>query len=95
MAYEEAIQLLRESKKYWARIHPIYKAHDVAIEVLRKQIPNKPIERSSGFASEYVCPCCTMRLISKMNGSWIAGQKYRYCHACGQALDWSEENDRA
>ena len=83
MTYEEALQLLRESKKYWARIHPIYKAHDVAIEALEKQIPKKPLLVPDGKSKihTFKCPTCDQAM-------------YRvrmFCDDCGQALDWSDE----
>ena len=62
-----------------------------AIKTLEKQIPEKPIEIESYiiFSFDYVCSCCKARLITKLDGEWVAGNKSRYCHACGQALDWS------
>lgn len=94
MTNEEATQLLRESKKYWARIHPIYKAHDVAIEVLEKQIPKKPLKQVktiySSKATEVLCPAC-----NKSVCTWITldshSKKVPYCRYCGQAIDWSDE----
>ena len=81
MTYEEALQLLGESKKYWARIHPIYKAHDIAIEALEKQIPKKPLLVPEGESKihTFKCPTCGSYRVRK------------FCDDCGQAIDWSEE----
>lgn len=62
------------------------------IGALRKQTAMKPKIRKFGFKSVYyACPCCEQRLISKIDGEFIAGQKYNHCYKCGQKLDWSEE----
>ena len=62
------------------------------IDALRKQTAMKPKIRKFGFKSVYyACPCCEQRLISKIDGEFIAGQKYYHCYRCGQKLDWSEE----
>ena len=45
-------------------------ALEMAIQALEKQVPKKPIVKTS-----YIC-----------------GKKY-YCSECGQALDWSDENE--
>lgn len=34
----------------------------------------------------YRCPCCNALVNSKK-------EKFNYCHNCGQAIDWSNEND--
>lgn len=72
----------------------LHKMIDLAIE---KQIPKKPtvhkvegnkIKIGNGWwckgTTVYKCPCCN---------SWIT-QTYKYCIDCGQALDWSDTNDR-
>ena len=59
-------------------------------EIEKKQ-PQKPKEREAGFKSfDYVCPQCGRRLISKVDGEWVAGSKSKFCEICGQELDWSE-----
>ena len=54
-------------------------AMQVAIEVLEKQIPKKPIDRCM-FKE---CPDCHEIEIQYCN----------YCPICGQKLDWSDEDD--
>ena len=54
-----------------------------AIVALEKQIPKKVIFQS-GFKGLRYCPCCNVRFID-----W--GMKY--CGECGQALDWSDNDD--
>ena len=57
----------------------------MAEEALEKQIPKKPIKHMAnpfGFPY-YECPVCGYFDVS--------GQKY--CHECGQKLDWGEQNE--
>ena len=63
------------------------KAYSVAIEALEKQIPKKPIfesEQTSLFGVDDVphCPNCRCDI-----------PEVSYCEKCGQALDWSDNND--
>ena len=56
---------------------------ETAISALEKQIPKKPL-LDCIFPSGvkwYLCPACNHNGIEKVGG---------YCHACGQALDWSD-----
>ena len=57
-----------------------YKANEMAIQALEKQIPKKPdFTEDKEFA---LCPCC--------NGKGLLN-KQKYCDNCGQKLDWSDE----
>lgn len=57
-----------------------YKANEMAIQALEKQIPMKPdFTEDKEFA---LCPCC--------NGKSLL-DKQKYCDNCGQKLDWSDE----
>ncbi len=49
---------------------------------LEKQILTKPIAQGVQSGIPYICPSC---------GKGVAVTDC--CHHCGQALDWSEEND--
>ena len=62
-------------------------------EALEKQIPKKLIV-NSGIChyvdyQDFLCPYCRNRIISKLDGDFIAGRKQKYCDKCGKALDWS------
>lgn len=59
-----------------------YRANEMAIKALEKQIPRKPdFTEDKEFA---LCPCC--------NGKGLF-DKQKYCDNCGQKLDWSEESE--
>ena len=66
----------------------------LTIEALEKQIPKKPIQanyivRVNGVdtlldENEFTkCPSCTYKDTEVKHGQ-------KYCHICGQALDWSD-----
>lgn len=90
MTNEEAIIDIREN------IQPIIggKSLDIAISALEKQIPKKPIQANYIVKVNGVdtlldenestkCPSCTYKDIEVKHGQ-------KYCHICGQALDWSD-----
>lgn len=70
----------------------IGEALDLCIELLEKATPKKPIfEAMRGFgdeiASHLVCPVCKIPIVNV----WSRKEyRPRYCHVCGQRLDWSE-----
>ena len=60
-----------------------YKANEIAIQVLEKQIPKKPIF----YAHDYYCSVCNS-LVGNNEFEW---KRFKYCDTCGQKLDWSDE----
>lgn len=96
MTYEEAIVIIRH---LWCSEHIDYpdeevrEALDIAKKAIEKQIPKKPeIDEFEGTDYwqgryshwQYSCPYCGMRLDTHFD----------CCCNCGQAIDWSEENDK-
>ena len=86
--FEEEITRLENAPKIngcemtdeWAEQIEICKTAKSAIE---KQMPKKAnldVIYPSGI-EWYLCPTCNHNNIEKTDG---------YCHACGQALDWSD-----
>ena len=77
-------------------------ASGFAIQALEKQIPMKPnktIDSSWGVKKEaHVCPVCDYYLTEV---HFIAPQKIEsnkkitYCETCGQAIDWSDEDEQS
>lgn len=55
----------------------------IAIEALGKQMPKKRIERIDSYS---YCPKCDAALSANY-------YKARYCHNCGQRLDWEDRDD--
>ena len=78
----------------WILEHGVRKVsatgEQVIIEALGKQIPKKPkIEiHENRVKSEQEVPCCPS---CSQNLEELIGNLY--CPNCGQAIDWSEEND--
>ena len=69
-----------------------YKANEMAIQALEKQIPKKPIMKQyfEDLEDEYLCcPTCGEILTDRIP----ADNKtfYFHCMNCGQKFDWSDE----
>lgn len=65
-----------------------YKANEMAIQALKKQIAKKPVKSENQvvrYANTYYCPICNLGI----TGTNIA----KWCYHCGQKLDWSEESE--
>ena len=64
-----------------------YKANEIAINALEKQIPKKPIFANNMMTKDkfLMCPCCEFRFPDS-----LVFLKTR-CWNCGQKLDWSDE----
>ena len=63
-----------------------YRANEMAIKALEKQIPRKPIKSEKQvvrYVNTYYCPICNLGI----TGTNIA----KWCYHCGQKLDWSDE----
>ena len=62
-----------------------YKANEMAIQALEKQIPMKVLYSYDDTVDENWCSCpiCCSGL------GWYHGKHYKYCMNCGQKLDWS------
>ena len=93
MTYEEAIERIKCILKNNSFTKADKNALKLTIEALEKQIPKKPIQANyivkvNGVdtlldENEFTkCPSCTYKDIEVKHGQ-------KYCHICGQALDWS------
>ena len=94
MIYEEAIEYITERYVTMSMCLTLdecrkhNKAISMAIEALKKQIPKKPIIRKAedyfGNVKHTLCPNCR-------ETEFVFTQPC-FCHHCGQAIDW-EENE--
>lgn len=91
MTYEEAIKILQVERDYAQFPQYVKEAVKIATYVLEKQIPKKLKKKEENqYSTFYDCPCCGGYLVSKIDGELCGGHEYKYCHHCGQALDWSD-----
>ena len=81
MTAEEAIKTIQVAiaEVEWEYPLDYSVAFETAIEALEKQIPKKL--KDDGWL---YCPIC---------GRDVVMDKFDYCPDCGQALDWSDNND--
>lgn len=102
MTVQEAIELHLKPLKERAFAHTTEKALEMAIECMKeveqyralgtveelkeareKQIPKNPKSEQYFYGVLDRCPVCDVLL----------GHSKNYCHNCGQALKWGEEDD--
>lgn len=57
-------------------------------QAINKQVPQKVISYGYIYGYAHRCPVCNHLVYE---GAY--GEQAKYCHECGQALDWSEDND--
>ena len=88
MTVEEAIDELKRIRHHGTE--RLIKALEVAISALEKQIPKKPTHEATRYINN-TCPYCK-NVIDNIDrcGNRILEP---FCKFCGQAIDWSEEND--
>lgn len=66
---------------------------DIAVEVLGKQVPMKPVWKEIDITNDGVpcknafCPVCE----AEYEPDDIDRIGFDYCYSCGQAIDWGEE----
>lgn len=92
MTAKEAIdrlRIIRDDERYTI----FASALEMASDALEKQIPKKPNISKEEYTTNYKCPTCGCRLISKIDGEYVAGNHYKYCYICGQAIDWNITED--
>ena len=91
MTPKEAIELLRDTTLYIRIVGDvdISTLRGIAIEALEKQVPKKPIIHKEEYTTNYKCPTCGCRFISRIDGEYVAGHQYKHCYICGQAIDWN------
>ena len=89
MTENEAIKIISLFREEWDRNSKTNnaKALDMAIDALEKQEPKKPIGDLHSVP-HYRCSAChgAVKLYETSN-------TFPYCHWCGQALDWEDEDD--
>lgn len=70
-----------------------YKANEMAIKALEKQMPKKPIfnHNLSDTLSLFHCECGNIIKVSHDIGIMNNNNAPNYCSKCGCRLDWSDE----
>ena len=95
MTAQEALSLLNdmEFNKNYQGVQEYTEMLLVCKEALDKQIPKKCRIKSAAELQTFYCPTCEQVVVSRIENEWLAGRLQKYCDNCGQALDWSENND--
>ena len=100
MTYEEAKNHLNRIQRGFALVLEFgsveeaiehfsnFKDIEIILKVLEKQMPKKPMVWSDHFGDlTLVCPSCEKPITNVWSNQ---NYKPKYCHYCGQRLDWSE-----
>lgn len=90
MTNEEAIEHLKKNYLMMLNNKAFYKethieSIGIAINALEKQILKKPIWFEYKYCRFTKCPTCRQ--------PFGFNSRFDYCDNCGQAIDWSEENE--
>ena len=89
MTAQEAIKAIKDNKPT-SGYYILCEALDVACEALEKQIPKKMKEEKWIYTK---CSCGRILSIHHGDGYYEvphAVKMEKYCHNCGQKLDWGE-----
>lgn len=84
--YKNAVEELQASLDYGVGDYIDTQSLEIAVDVLKKQIPQK-VKGDYHSCPHYRCPNChsSVKMYEK-------DSIYPYCGFCGQALDWSDAN---
>lgn len=86
MTYQEALEIIKNEIPYESGV--INEALNMVENSVGKQIPKKPDIWGDGVDDDsWACPCCHDEFI-------LGYDDYDCCPSCGQALDWSENDER-
>lgn len=99
MTNEDAIKILKVNAVISPKATEFCEAVKIAVAAIERQMPQKPLKRPFDYSElkgksyyenydNFLCPSCKKRIISNINGGWVAGRRQKYCDKCGQALDW-------
>ena len=58
-----------------------------ALDAMRKRIPQKTKKIPYMYGAENRCPACNHFV------GWEFSVRIKFCDECGQALDWSKDNE--
>lgn len=96
MTNEEALTSLNLMRSSYSEldIKRIRLACNIAMKAISKQIPKKATVDPANLCDfqNFHCPTCNKKIVSRLDGVWIAGKLQDYCDDCGQALDWRNFN---
>lgn len=87
MTMEEAlIELSYDETAYGGKCTP--EVRKIAIESVKKQIANQPIEKKSTEKIHYCCSNCGFIALTIYANGYRLGNQPKYCEKCGQAFEW-------
>lgn len=91
MTIQKALEVIKNEVSYKSGII-INQALKTVESAVGKQIPRKPDKRKEHKQNDYYCAVCRYYLGDEMELKF-AGLQPKFCPSCGQALDWSENDE--
>ncbi len=92
--YQEALSRMFDNLNYASNYYLDDKCdddYDILFELVEKATPKEGVLGYNNFGySTLCCPNCKKTIVNVWSK---AEYEPNYCHYCGQALDWSEEDD--
>lgn len=92
MTIQRAFEIIKNEMPYESDV--ITEALNMIENAVEKQIPKKPDligdsydDNGNLIYDTWICPCCETEYE-------LDYDYYKFCPDCGQALDWSENNER-
>ena len=82
---QKAISHYKYGINYDIFSEPVTSYAKLAVDALKKQIPQKVINKGHLYAYACFCPVC-----NSIVSTAPSYDEAKYCYKCGQALDWSE-----
>lgn len=91
--YQQALELIKESYGE-GEFQYNYDEINTLKELVDKATPKKPISKYIVDGRYCVCPECGALLDEEclLKTYECLREGHQYCHVCGQAIDWSEED---
>ena len=87
MTIQEAFEIIKDEIPYESGV--INEALKMVEGAVGKQMPRKPKNYLVNMKHiDFLCPNCKKKIISKVDGEWVAGKKQQHCDNCGQAFRW-------
>ena len=93
MSNKESLKILDDISNSIKESSNAGQALQAALVAIEKQIPNKPTFEGDGYApdgsfvwDEWICPNCDKRYE-------VDYEEYDFCPNCGQAIDWSADEE--
>ena len=91
--YQDSLDNFVKALSHFTNFKSIHDWKSDLQELVDRATPKKPINQSTPVVRQGYCPNCKgeLRKLGSRNEVVLEGQLY--CRSCGQALDWSTDDE--